>query len=95
MRYVHEVAVAKDIRQAVLAGVHLPARRLFRRPQVPPPRHKRQRNENRQECRYENYAQIFSSHARDDETPEVSETMRVCTPNDNAVRWLSMAKAGG
>ena len=95
MWYVHEVAVAKDIRQAVLAGVRLFVRHLLRRPKVPPPRHKRQRNENRQEYCYENYPQSISPHARDNDTPEVSKTLRVCTSNDNSVRWLSMVKAGG
>ena len=36
MRYVHEVVVAKDVRQAVLAGVRLSCGTL-RRPEVSPP----------------------------------------------------------
>ena len=39
MRYVDQVAVAKNIRQAVWAGVRLGGH-LLRRPKVPPPRHK-------------------------------------------------------
>jgi len=49
MRYVHEVAVAKDIRQAVLAGVRLPVRHLLRRPKVPPPRQKRHYKEDHED----------------------------------------------
>ena len=63
MRYVHEVAVAKDIRQAVWAGVRLP-RDPLRRPKVPPPRHKRQHKENREGGCCNNCCQTFSSHAR-------------------------------
>jgi len=37
---VHEVVATKDIRQAVLAGVRQFVRHPFRRPKVPPPRHK-------------------------------------------------------
>jgi hypothetical protein len=58
MRDVHEVAVAKDIRQAAWGGVHL--RRLLRRPKVAPPRHKRQHKENRKGGCYKNCCQDLS-----------------------------------
>src|SRR6266436_363531 len=64
MRYVHEWAVAEDIRQGVLAGIRSPARHLLRRPKVPPPSHKRQRKENRDGNCYKNCCQNSSSHAR-------------------------------
>ena len=57
MRYVHEGAVAEDIRQGVLAGLRLPLRHLLRRPKVPPPGHQRQRKENRHGSCYKNCCQ--------------------------------------
>jgi len=45
MRHVHQVAFAKDIRQAVWAGVLL--RHFLSRPTVAPPSYKRQCKENR------------------------------------------------
>ena len=48
MRNVHEVTVVKNIRQAELAGIRL--REPLGRPKVPPPRHKRQHEENRDDA---------------------------------------------
>jgi len=63
MRDVHEVAVAKDLRQAVWAGVRL--RHVLSRPKVAPPSRKRQCKENRDgSCCKNYYCQISSSHAR-------------------------------
>ena len=62
MRYVHEVAVAKDIRQAVWAGVRL--RHFLSRPKVAPPSHKRQCKENRDGSCCKNCCQSSSSHTR-------------------------------
>ena len=65
MRYVHEVTVAKHIRQAVWAGVRRRERYLLRRPKVPPPRHKRQATKTANGSCYKNCCQNFSSHARE------------------------------
>jgi len=46
VRNVHEVAVAKGFRQAVWTGIFLPGL-LLPRPEVPPPRHKRQYKKDR------------------------------------------------
>ena len=62
MRYVCEVAVAKNIRQTVWAAIRL--RHDFRRPKVAPPGYKRQRKENCDGNRYKNCWQNFSSPAR-------------------------------
>ena len=64
MRYVHEGAVAEDIRQGVLAGIRPPMRHFLRRPKVPSPSHERQRKENRDGNCYKNCYQNSSSHAR-------------------------------
>src|ERR1700682_5793083 len=64
MRYVHEGAVAEDIRQGVLAGVRPSVRHLLRRPKVPPPSHERQRKKKRHGNRYKNCCQNSSSRAR-------------------------------
>jgi hypothetical protein len=69
VRHVQEGPVAKDIRQAVWAGVRLPGRHLLRRPKVPPPRHKRQRKENREGSGSKNSCQSFSLHVREVQTP--------------------------
>jgi hypothetical protein len=61
VRDVHEVAVAKDIRQAVWAGVRL--RQLLRRPKVPLPSHKRQCKENREGGCYKNGCQNFLTNS--------------------------------
>src|SRR3954466_13062817 len=65
MRDVHEVTVAKNICQAVWAGVSL--RHFLRCPKVLPPGHKCQRQENGDGSYYQNCYQNFSSHA-----PELS-----------------------
>ena len=58
MRHVHEVAVAEDIRQAVWAGVR--RRHLLRRPKVPPPRHERQHEDDREDgCDEELLPRLF------------------------------------
>src|SRR5271169_4763038 len=62
MRYVHEVAVAKDIRQAVWAGVRL--RHFPSRPTVAPPRYKRQYKKNRDGSCCKTCCQSSSSHIR-------------------------------
>ena len=69
MRYVHEVAVAKVIRQAVLALIRLPVRHLLRRPEAPPPGNKRQRKENRDGSCYKNCGQNSSSHVPKSKPP--------------------------
>ena len=64
MRHIHERVIAKDIRQAVRAGVRL--RYLLRRPKVPPPRHICQRKENREDDRHhQNCCQKLFLNARD------------------------------
>src|SRR6476646_1415674 len=60
MRYVHEVAVAKYIRQAVWAGVRL--RHFLSGPTVAPPSHKRQCKENRDGSCCNGCCQSSSSH---------------------------------
>src|ERR1700675_3739331 len=60
MRYVHEVAVAKYIRQAVWAGVRL--RHFLSRPTVAPPSYKRECKENRDGSCCKNCCQSSSSH---------------------------------
>ena len=67
MRYVHEVAVAADIRQAVWAGVRL--RHFLSRPTVAPPSYKRECKENRDGNCYKNCYQNSSSHARKSRLP--------------------------
>ena len=62
MRYVHKVAVAKDIRQAVWAGVRL--RHFLGRPTVAPPSYKRERKENRDGSYCKNCSQSSLSHTR-------------------------------
>src|SRR5258707_9252719 len=62
MRYVHEVAVAKDVRQAVRAGVRL--RHFLSRPTVAPPSYDRQCNENRDGSCCKTCCQSSSSHTR-------------------------------
>src|SRR6478752_10208197 len=62
MRYVHEVAVAKYIRQAVLAGVRL--RHFLSRPTIAPPSYKRQCKENRDGSCCKTCCQSTSSHTR-------------------------------
>jgi hypothetical protein len=52
MRHVQELAVIKDVGQAVQASVRL--RYLFRRPKVPSPSRIRQHKEKRDGGRYEN-----------------------------------------
>lgn len=75
MRYVHEGAVAEDIRQGVLAGIRPPMRHFLRRPKVPSPSHERQRKENRDGNCYKNCDQNSSSHARKSRLPKFSETL--------------------
>src|SRR5258707_10160446 len=62
MRCVHEVAVAKDIRQAVWAGVRL--RHFLSRPTVAPPSYKRECKENHDGSCCKNCCQSSSSHTR-------------------------------
>src|SRR6267154_768367 len=62
MRYVHEVAVANYIRQAVWAGVRL--RHFLSRPTVAPPSDKRQCKENRDGSCCKTCCQSSSSHTR-------------------------------
>ena len=62
MRDVHQVAVAKDIRQAVWAGVRL--RYFLSRPAVAPPSYKRQGEENRDGSCCQDYCQSSPSHIR-------------------------------
>ena len=69
MRYVHEVVAAKDVRQAVFAGVRLVMRHLLRRPKVPPPSHICQQNEKRERGCQTNRGQDSSSHARKSRRP--------------------------
>ena len=88
MRYVHQVAVAKDIRQAVLAGVRLPVRRLLRRPKVPPPRHIRQHKEDHEDGCYDDRCQVSSSPGRE------VRTLGSLTSTADFVLSLSMAKRG-
>jgi hypothetical protein len=45
MLHVQELPVIKDVAQAVLGGIRLPARRRLSHPKVPPPRRKRQSKE--------------------------------------------------
>ena len=96
MRYVHEGAVAEDIRQGVLAGIRPPVRHLLRHPKVPPPSQKRQRKENRDGNCYKNCCQNSSSHARlDSQVLRDSQILRdawVSTSNVKVARWLSMTK---
>ena len=49
MGNVYQVIVIKHLGQAVGAGVRLAVRHRFRRPQITPPRHIRQRKENHQD----------------------------------------------
>src|SRR4249919_4118263 len=60
MRYVYQVAVAKDIRQAVWAGVRL--RHFLSRPTVAAPSYKRQCKENRDGSCCKTCCQSTSSH---------------------------------
>src|SRR6185369_9645377 len=53
MRYVRQVVLAEDIRQAVWRFISLRERILLRRPKVTPPGHKGQCNESR-DGRYDN-----------------------------------------
>src|SRR3954470_20985024 len=62
MRYVHEVAVANSIRQAVRAGVRL--WHFLSRPTVAPPSYKRQCKENRDGSCCKTCCQSSSSHTR-------------------------------
>jgi hypothetical protein len=98
VRDVHEGAVAEDIRQSILARIRLPVRHLLRRPEVPPPSHKRQRKENGDDgsC-YKNCCQNSSSHARKSDSqifraPKLSATPENLTSNVKVSRCLSMAK---
>jgi hypothetical protein len=61
MRYVHQVMVTEDIRQAVSAGVRL--RRPLSRLNVPPPQRERQHEHSREDGCCENCRQALSSHA--------------------------------
>ena len=65
MRYVCEVAIAKDIRQAVWGGIRLREWLLLRRPNVSPPGHKGQGDKNRDGSCYKNCYQKLSSPARE------------------------------
>src|SRR6516225_8953277 len=67
MRHIREGAVAEEIRQAVGACVH--PRHLLRRPKVPPPRHIRQRKENREDNCHKNCYQSSSLQTRDIQAP--------------------------
>src|SRR6478609_8488090 len=76
--------VAEDIRQGVLAGIRLPMRHLLRRPKVPPPSHKRQRKENRENSCCKNCRQTL---------PHMLVSLDSQVLRDSQVaRWLSIAK---
>src|SRR6478672_6851548 len=97
MRYVHQGTVAEDIRQGVLAGIRLPMRHLLRRPKVPPPSHKRQRKENRENSCCKNCRQTFPHMlvSLDSQVLRDSQVHRdtwVLSSNAKVARWLSMAK---
>jgi hypothetical protein len=62
MRSVQEVAVGKDICQAIWASVRL--FRWLRRPKVTPPRNKGQNEENHERGGYKNCRQNISSRTR-------------------------------
>src|SRR5271169_2836333 len=74
MRYVHEVAIAKDIRQAAWAGVCL--RHFLSRPTVAPPSYKRECKENRDGSGCKNCCQSFSSHTPKSRLSSFSETAK-------------------
>ena len=90
MWYVHEGAVAEDIRQSVLAGVRPPGH-LLRRPKVPSPSHERQRKENRDGNCYKNCYQNFSSQARKSRLPNSQRRLGLDFKRQVA-RWLCMTK---
>jgi hypothetical protein len=97
MRYVHEGAVAEDIRQGVWAGIRLPVRHLLRRPKVPPPSHKRQRKENRENsccknCRQTLPHMLVSLDSQVLRDSQVHRDTWVLSSNAKVARWLSMAK---
>ena len=97
MRYVHEGAVAEDIRQGVLAGIRLLVRPLLRRPKVPPPSHKRQRKENRENSCCKNCRQTLPHMLVSPELPSSlvlrdSRDTWVLTSNVKVARLVSMAK---
>jgi len=96
MRYVHEVAVAKDIRQAVRASVRL--RHFLSRPTVAPPSYKRERKENRDGSCCKNCGQSSLSHilvSLDSQVLRDCQVLRqpwVLTSKVKVTRCLSMAK---
>src|SRR5258708_1424747 len=93
MRDVHEVAFAKDIRQAVWAGVRL--RHFLSRPTVAPPGYKRQCKENRDGNCYKNCCQDSSSYAGKSKPPGTSQILGdtwVLTSHFKIARWLSVTK---
>jgi hypothetical protein len=61
MRYVRQVVLAEDIRQAVWGGVHLVARFPLGRPEISSPGDKRQPKENRDGSCENDCCQHFSS----------------------------------
>src|SRR5580692_4896249 len=75
VRYVHEGTIAENIRQGVRAGIRLPVRHLLRRPEVPPPRDKRQPKENRDGSCDKNCRQNSSSHARKSRLPSSQRSL--------------------
>src|SRR6185369_2665138 len=83
--------VAEDIRQGVLAGIRLPMRHLLRRPKVPPPSHKRQRKENRENSCCKNCRQTLP-HMLVSLDSQVLRDTWVLPSNAKVARWLSMAK---
>jgi len=76
MRHIHEVVAAKDIRQAVLAGVRLVARHL-RRPNVPPPSPNREQKEKREDACCNNRCQDLSPRARKSRCPSSQTRLRL------------------
>src|SRR6478672_3566375 len=91
MRNVRERAVAEDIRQAVRTRVLRLVRPLVRRPEVPPPRCKRQNKDDHQEGSCER--QNSSSHAPKFLTLDVSGLLALQASNPASTehgRWRSV-----